>query len=143
VRRLVALAAVAAAVVMASSAALAAGGLRVRVSPRAGGTDTVFRVAFTAPQAAGHRGAFQRSYSVQLEAAQGQDCTNGVSVEVGEAAKGERVRLAFRGRLPWCVGRGHGSIVESDGPYCPQRTDPCPAFPSQTRVLARFRFSVR
>jgi hypothetical protein len=143
VRRLPALLTVAAAVVLGSPVALAAGGVGVRVSPHAGGTSTVFRVAFTAPDAAGHEGVFERSYSVQLVAARGQGCTRTVTMDVVNAAKGERVRLAFRGRRPWCAGPGHGTISETTGPYCPRKSDPCPAFPTRTQTIARFRFSVR
>jgi hypothetical protein len=144
VRRSAALTAVAAAAVLGSSiAALAAGGLGVRVAPHAGAPDTAFRVAFTAPDAAGHQGVFVRSYSVQLTAARGYACTRTMAMDVAKAAKGERVRLVFRARPPWCAGRGHGTIFESSGPYCPRKTDPCPAFPSETRTIARFRFSVR
>jgi hypothetical protein len=86
---------------------------------------------------------FERSYSVRLVAARGQGCTRVVTMDVVKAAKGERVRLAFRGRLPWCAGRGHGAISETTGPYCPRKSDPCPEFPTRTQTIARLRFSVR
>jgi hypothetical protein len=126
-----------------ASVALAAGGLDVRVSPRVGTQHTTFRVAFTAPRAAGHEGVSQRSYSVRLMAARGSGCTRELSKEVTDAPRGDRVRLAFRAPHPWCRGRGRGTISETDGPYCPRKGDPCPLFATRMQTLARFAFRVR
>jgi hypothetical protein len=136
-------AAATAAASLAAAGALAAGGLDVRVSPRGGTQSTTFRVAFTVPRAAGHEGVSERTYSVRLVAARGSGCTRSVAKSVTEATKGERVRLAFRGRRPWCAGRGSGTISETDGPYCPNKGDPCPLFATRMQTIARFGFRVR
>jgi hypothetical protein len=126
-----------------SSAALAADKVNVRISPRTGGAQTTFRVGFTAPHAAGHQGVMERSYTVDLMAAKGKSCQRELAMTVAKAAAGERVRLAFRGRLPWCRGQGRGTVSEETGPYCPPGGGPCPLFPSRIQTIARFSFSVR
>ncbi|MEA2467102.1 MAG: hypothetical protein QOJ57_1228 [Thermoleophilaceae bacterium] len=113
-----------------------------RVSPKRGHPTTVFRIGFTAPAAAGRSGVFERDYSVQLDVT-GNGCKQAAVQTVPEAKAGERVRLAFRPGKGWCRGKGRGTIYMSEGPICDPGTDPCPASPSSTRVIARFGFRVR
>jgi hypothetical protein len=123
--------------------ALATTAVAPRISPKIGTPKTVFRVGFTAPEAAGHEGVVERSYSVELVAAHGRNCTHSVGEQVDKASAGERVRVSLRGRYKWCQGRGHGTIYQQEGPYCPDHSQPCPLFPSTSKPIARFAFRVR
>jgi hypothetical protein len=128
-----------------ATAALATDALDIRVSPRVGNPSTVFKVAFTVPRPAGHDGVYERSYSVELAVGEARrNCKRSARAEVGQAEEGERVRLSFRGRRPWCRGDGRGAVYEMTGPYCPPGSErPCPAFPSQRKKIGGFGFRVR
>jgi hypothetical protein len=113
-----------------------------RIKPKPGHPGTTFRVAFTAPKAAGRQGVVERSYSVEL-AVRGTGCSQASAQTVPNAAAGERVHLRFRPSHRWCLGKGRGTISMSEGPYCdPSKPDPCPEFPSSTREIAHFSFRV-
>jgi hypothetical protein len=87
---------------------------------------------------------YERSYTVELRVGEARNCKRSGRAEVKEAKKGERVRLSFRGRRPWCRGDGHGALYEMTGPYCPPGSErPCPLFPSQRKRIGRFGFRVR
>jgi hypothetical protein len=127
------------ALLLVAAPALAASDVNPRVSPKQGNPDTVFRVGFTAPYAAGPG----RGYSIKLVAGRGGGgCTHEAFQAVDEARAGERIRLAFSPAEPWCRGKGRGTIYLHDYPYC-NEGDPCPAFPSSMRPIARFAFRVR
>ena len=132
----------AAVLLLCAAPALATTGVAPRISPKVGTPKTLFRVGFTAPEAAGHEGVVERSYRVELVAAHGRNCTHSVGELVEQAAAGERVRLSIRGRYKWCRGRGHGTIYQQEGPYC-QQGQPCPLFPSTMKPIAHFAFRVR
>lgn len=122
--------------------ALAAPAVNPRIKPRPGHPRTTFRVAFTAPKAAGHQGVVERSYSVEL-AVRGTGCSQAAAQTVPDAAAGERVHLRFRPSHRWCLGKGRGTISMTEGPYCDRsKPDPCPEFPSSTREIAHFSFRV-
>jgi hypothetical protein len=128
-------------VLLCAAPALAEPAVAPRISPKHGTPKTVFRVGFTAPEAAGHEGVVERSYSVEL-LVRGSNCSQAAVETVPEAAAGERVRLAFRPRRRWCRGRGHGTIYQEEGPYCPDHSQPCPLFPSTSKPIAHFAFRV-
>jgi hypothetical protein len=131
----------AAAALLLAAPAFAATDVNPRVKPKTGHRGTTFRVAFTAPKAAGHRGVTERWYSVEL-AVRGRGCSEASVQTVPEAKAGERVKLRFRPPSGhWCLGKGRGTISESEGPYC-QPGEMCPEFPTTTREIAHFSFKV-
>ena len=75
------------------SPALAAPAVNPQIKPKTGHPGTTFRVAFTAPKAAGREGVVERSYSVELSVP-GAGCSQSVRT-VPKAAAGERVHLRF------------------------------------------------
>src|SRR4051794_7896190 len=127
----------------AAAPAFAAPAVNPRVKPKTGHRGTTFRVAFTAPKAAGHQGVVERSYSVDLSVL-GRGCSQGAVQTVPKAAAGERVKLRFPAPPHrWCLGKGRGTISMTEGPYCdPSKPDPCPEFPTTTRDIAHFSFKV-
>jgi hypothetical protein len=126
-----------------AAAAFAQPGVNPRIAPGRGHPGTAFRVGFTAPQAAGHQGVFERDYSVELAVGHGSRCTAAAGARVSEAAAGERVRVSISGPSPWCRGRGHGTVSMTEGPYCNRANpQPCPEFPTRTREIGRFSFRV-
>src|SRR4051812_45649949 len=129
------------ALLVVAAPAFAAPAVNPRVKPKTGHRGTTFRVAFTAPKAAGHQGVYERSYSVEL-AVRGRGCSQGSVQTVPDAKAGQRVKLRFRppsGR--WCLGKGRGTVSMTEGPYC-QAGEPCPEFPTTTREIAHFSFKV-
>ena len=135
--------AVLAAVWLAAAPALAQPAVKPRISPKPGHPNTVFRVSFTAPRAAGHQGVSERSYSVELSV-RGRGCSQASARTVATAAAGQRVKVRFPPpSRRWCLGKGRGTISMTEGPYCDRsKPDPCPAFPTTTREIAHFKFSV-
>jgi hypothetical protein len=121
-------------------AALAAAAVNPRVTPTTGHPHTTFRVSFTAPQAAGHQGVTERSYSVELSV-RGQGCSQAAAQTVPNAAAGQRVHLQFRPSQRWCLGKGRGTVSMTEGPYC-NPPDPCPEFPTRTSDIGHFSFKV-
>jgi hypothetical protein len=133
--------ALAAALSLCAVPALAGTAVNPRISPKHGKPKTVFRVGFTAPQAAGREGVIERSYSVEFTIRRG-GCASGAAQDVPAAAAGERVRLKFAPERRWCRGRGRGTITQQEGPYC-QPGQPCPEFPSTSKPIAHFSFRVK
>jgi hypothetical protein len=122
----------------------ASGDPRIRGAPHHGGPATTFIVAFTAPDAAGHQGVFQRSYQIDASAPQQRSCAFTTGSAVNRASKGERVRVRLRpgGRSRWCEGLYKGTISFEEGPFC-ERGQPCPAFATRIRTIGHFHFRVR
>jgi hypothetical protein len=134
--------AVLAALWLAAAPALAEPAVNLRLAPKPGHPRTTFRVAFTAPKAAGHQGVTERSYSVELSV-RGRGCIQSSVQTVPDAAAGERVHLRFRPSHRWCLGKGRGTVSMTEGPYCDRtKPDPCPEFPTTTREIAHVTFRV-
>ena len=114
------------------------------MAPRHGGSTTTFVVGFTAPEAAGHQGVFERSYQIGAGAPQRRGCAWTTGTAVNEAAKGQRVRVRLRpaGGSRWCPGLYKGTISMEEGPFC-QRGQPCPEFATRIRTIGHFHFRVR
>jgi hypothetical protein len=131
----------AAAALLVAAPAFGATAVNPRVKPTTGHRGTTFRVAFTAPKAAGRQGVTERSYSVELTV-RARGCSQSSVQTVPNAKAGQRVKMRFRPPSGhWCLGKGRGTISMSEGPYC-QAGQPCPAFPSTTREIAHFSFKV-
>jgi hypothetical protein len=132
------------ALLIAAAPAVAASDVNPRVTPKPGHRGTTFRVAFTAPKAAGRQGVVERSYSVELSVS-GRGCSQSSARTVSQAAAGERVKVRFPAPSErWCLGKGRGTISMTEGPNCDRSTGdrPCPEFPTSTRDIAHFTFKV-
>src|SRR3954447_24940335 len=132
------------AVLVVAAPAFAAAPVNPRVKPKTGHRTTTFRVAFTAPKAAGDQGVYERSYPVEMTL-RGRGCTQSAVRIVSRAAAGQRVRVRFPAPSGhWCLGTGRGTIYMEENPDCDDTSerDPCPQYPSMTREIAHFGFKV-
>lgn len=116
------------------------------VRPADGSRATTFRVSFTARRDTGIRGLSESGYVVDAVRKGGgrAGCGSARSAPAGEVAAGQKVTVRLRApRGGWCPGRYVGQVTYSSGPYCPpDKTQPCPSFPSTSRTVGRFSFRV-
>jgi hypothetical protein len=136
------LAGVIAATLICAVGALAAA-LHVNVRPGSGTPRTTFNVRFRLPDAAGHRGLVQRSYTVSARR-RGLGCVSHFGASITTGAAGANVTLRVSDRTSGlCPGTWRGKVDEQSGPYCPPGGGPCPEFPTRVSTIGRFSFLVR
>lgn len=140
------LALLAAALVAAPAVADQAQDVGASVRPVAGHPRTTFRVSFTARRDTGVHGVVQSAHTVDVMRVAGPraGCGWSLSVPAGDVQAGQRVIVRLRPPGGgWCRGRYAGEIRFSTGPYCPpDKEQPCPMFPSTSRVVGRFSLRV-
>jgi hypothetical protein len=114
------------------------------VTPRAGGPQTLFRFAFTAPASSGVQGRTALSYALSVAGPARAGCVGVRSAPVAAVVSGHRSTTALGpaqlgGR--WCAGTYTAKVAELVRPVC-ATGEACPQFIRLVAIIGPVRFTV-
>jgi hypothetical protein len=114
------------------------------VTPRAGGPQTLFRFAFTAPASSGVQGRTALSYALSVAGPARAGCVGVRSAPVAAVVSGHRSTTTLGpGQLGgrWCAGTYAAKVAELVRPVCASG-EVCPQFIRLVAILGPVRFTV-
>lgn len=126
--------------------------LSLRVARTTGTKHDQFGASITSARTTGVEGQTIRNYTLSAHAERpASACVNNRDSRFPDARAGVRIRAALNpargegGPLGWCRGPYRAKVTYFEGYACPAkgRCQPPPGFPTQTRVVARFAFTVK
>jgi hypothetical protein len=126
-------------------AASAAAATRVSLKPGSGRPTTTFVVRFRAPVRTGTFGTLTSHYRLYASGPKGRGCLSNVSITLRATRRHAHVRVSLNPKRlgnPWCAGRFHGRIVETQAVIC-RKPLACPQIVIAPRTIARFSFRVK